>query len=160
MADFHAQRTAHEYRHQVHAPPERIFPLLCPVLEYEWLESWRCEMIYSRSGVAELGCIFTTDFPGEGHAVWTVSRYEPNRRIEFVVNSETQVTHLAIELEASEHGTGLYWKRTFTGLNEQGNAFVQRLSGGFFDTRMQYIVRALGHYLQTGEMLHGAAPQP
>ncbi len=42
------------------APPERVFPLLCPTRETEWLEYWRCELIHSRSGFAEEGCIQNT----------------------------------------------------------------------------------------------------
>ena len=38
--------------------PEKVFPLLCPVREYEWVEPWRCDLVYTDSGVAELDCIF------------------------------------------------------------------------------------------------------
>ena len=41
----------------VDAPPEVVFPLLCPVREYEWLEDWTCEMVFSESGVAEEDCV-------------------------------------------------------------------------------------------------------
>ena len=43
--------------------PDDIFPLLCPVREYEWLETWQCEMIYTKSGFTELDCIFKTSLP-------------------------------------------------------------------------------------------------
>ena len=39
--------------------PEQVFPLLCPTREYDWIETWQCELIYSDSGFAEPGCIFT-----------------------------------------------------------------------------------------------------
>jgi hypothetical protein len=28
---------------------EMIFPLLCPQREYDWIESWKCNIIYSKS---------------------------------------------------------------------------------------------------------------
>jgi hypothetical protein len=60
------------------APPDRIFPLLCPVREYDWIPTWSCDMIYSESGVAENDCVFATAFPEEGpRESWVVVRYEP-----------------------------------------------------------------------------------
>ncbi|MGI9537489.1 MAG: hypothetical protein ACR2PB_10480, partial [Desulfocapsaceae bacterium] len=59
------------YQTQLNSTPEKVFPLLCPVREYEWIPQWQCEMIYSRSGVAELGCVFSTDFKDSfGREVW------------------------------------------------------------------------------------------
>lgn len=158
MSEFHAQRTVHQYRHRIDAAPERIFPLLCPVRDYDWIASWRCEIVYSQSGVAELGCIFTTDFSGEGRSVWTVSRYEPNRRIEFVVIAATHVKQLAVELEEAVRETELHWRHTLTGRSEQGNILVKQLGGEPLDAQSQYLDRALKHYLRTGEMLREAAP--
>jgi hypothetical protein len=47
----------------LNAPPEEVFPLLCPVREHEWLEGWQCEMIHTASGIAEKDCIFSTTAP-------------------------------------------------------------------------------------------------
>jgi hypothetical protein len=66
----------------VAAAPERVFPLLCPVREYDWIEEWTCKVLHSESGVAELDCVFRTLFDGEP-MTWVVSRYEPPIRIEF-----------------------------------------------------------------------------
>lgn len=54
-------------------PPEDVFPLLCPVLEYLWIPDWSCTMVHSHSGVAELGCAFLRE-QGE---TWLTTRYEP-----------------------------------------------------------------------------------
>lgn len=48
----------------VQASPAEIFPLLCPVREYDWLESWRCEMVHTESVAAEEDCILRTELPG------------------------------------------------------------------------------------------------
>ena len=42
------------------AAPARVFPLLCPVREAEWLPGWHAEVLHSASGLAELGCVFRT----------------------------------------------------------------------------------------------------
>ena len=38
------------WEHQVAAPPEKIFPLLCPVREKEWIPGWHAETVYLASG--------------------------------------------------------------------------------------------------------------
>jgi len=63
MNSFKARRVAHEYTQTNPASPEKVFPLLCPVREADWIPGWRYTLIYSDSGVAELGCIFTTQDP-------------------------------------------------------------------------------------------------
>ena len=50
----------------VKAKPEEIFPLLCPVREYDWIPEWDCTMVYSESGIAERGCVFQTDRESDG----------------------------------------------------------------------------------------------
>ena len=55
------ERTDH---FDVPATPDRVFPLLCPVREYEWIPGWECDVLHSVSGVAEEDCVFRTRFPG------------------------------------------------------------------------------------------------
>ena len=44
---FTARRIIHTYRQTIDATPEKVFPLLCPVREAEWLDGWQYAMIYS-----------------------------------------------------------------------------------------------------------------
>jgi hypothetical protein len=41
-ANFRGKRLILEYAGLVSAAPEAVFPLLCPVREYEWLDGWNC----------------------------------------------------------------------------------------------------------------------
>jgi Polyketide cyclase / dehydrase and lipid transport len=159
MTETHATfKPTHEtrsYTHSVEATPDAVFPLLCPVREYEWIPVWDCRMVHSDSGVAELGCIFTTSLPHTGEAIWTVSRYESPRRIEFViVGGQSQVERLAVSVEpAGADRSTLSWTRTYTGLDERGNAFIEQLTAGPLDQRMEALMRLLEHFCRTGEML-------
>jgi len=137
------------------ARPERVFPLLCPVREREWIETWDARLVYSDSGVAELGCVFTTDDPHGRLSVWTVSRYEPERgAIEFVIVSPRLfVSTLAIALDADGEGTRAVWRRAFTALSGPGERVIDRLAGPAYEAGMQLLERQLRHYLDTGEML-------
>jgi hypothetical protein len=124
MSGFRAKRHATDWASEIEAAPEQVFPLLCPVRELEWLEGWSAEIVYSDSGVAEENCIFKTNFRG-ATAIWTVSRYEPPKRIEFViVTPDVEVGRLSISLEPTAKGTRLRWQRIFTGLSEKRNETI------------------------------------
>jgi hypothetical protein len=141
---FRGKRARTEYAHELTAPPEDVFPLLCPVREYDWLEGWTCEMIYSESGVAEENCVFRTDRAPHGLSTWYVTRYEPLREIEFVVVATDMATRLSIRLERTPAGTKLHWTRLFTGLTDAGNAHV----GLWTVEKDRAICERLAHFLQ------------
>jgi len=150
--------TKHETREKtmhLSATPERVFPLLCPVRERDWIETWEATVVHSDSGVAEKGCIFTTDDPHRHESVWTVSRYEPSQGvIEFViVTPKLMVTTLAVSLHPDGDRTWAQWRHTFTALTRHGEPLLDRLAGPDYDRRMELLERQLEHYLLSGEML-------
>ena len=138
----------------VPARPERVFPLLCPALEYRWLVNWRCEMLHSVSGVAEEDCVFRTTLPDGGQQVWVVSRYEPPTRIEFTCFvADRDVLRLKIGLTAEDASTQLDWTHHWLSLGPAGDASIKSWSGSDHEKMMDFLRRALTHYLTTGEML-------
>jgi hypothetical protein len=149
------KRVAYSYVMTVNASAEAIFPLLCPVREAEWIEVWEADIIYSESGVAEMGCVFTTDLPQRGPETWLVSRYEPDRTIELCrTESRTRVCHLSIVLEPGAGDvTRTVWTYTHTGLDEAGNQWVGDYTEERFRGEMLGIEVRLDHFLRTGEML-------
>lgn len=151
---FKATRLRVEKHMKLPAPPETVFPLLCPIREYEWIESWACDLLYSASGVAEQDCVFRTNFPVRGgQEIWTVCRYEPPHHIEFVRTSELCVTRLALSLARSgDNGTSLLWKTVLTGLSEEGNTFAAHYAEKL-DEETATLERFLTHFLRTGEMM-------
>jgi len=139
----------------VAAPAGEIFPLLCPVREYDWIEHWRCQVIFANSGAAENNCIFTTDRTGEGRRTWVVSRYEPPKAIEFVIFQQNSAV-IRLDLYLSETGDGATRVRvthTITALNPEGVAAMVNLDPEGIRTRWQGLERALNHYLKTGACL-------
>lgn len=155
METFTAGRVVWEYARELDAPRERVFPLLCPVREYEWIEPWRCEMVYAASGVAEAGCVFRTDFPGDcGPEVWVVSRYEPPCRIGFVRMSGHCVVKMEIALEELPGGrTRTRWRHEHTGLDAAGNAWLAGRGAAAYERDMGVLLDMLAHFLDTGRML-------
>ena len=132
------------------APPEEVFPLLCPVRELEWIEGWSCTMAYSDSGVAEEDCVFTTDL--EDHAVWVVTAYQPPSRIEFCIVSDTDVVaRLKIRLEATpEGGSRIVWRRIYTAIGESGADRIRALDPEEVRSKMEGLAARLEHFLVHG----------
>jgi hypothetical protein len=110
-----AERIVRHARFPVAARAAELFPLLCPVLEYDWIPDWSCEMIYSKSGVAERDCAFTTRIMPFSRELWTCIVYEPPRRIEYLFTHGSKIA-VRLELELSEEGgrTMLDWTMRFT----------------------------------------------
>ncbi len=73
MTNFTPKKIKSQFVQQFQAPPDKVFPLLCPVREYEWIEPWQCEILHSDSGIAEKNCVFRTHAPGESDDVWVIS---------------------------------------------------------------------------------------
>lgn len=155
MNDQSPIRIVKTYAHTFDAPAEKVFPQLCPVLEYDWIDGWECEMIYSDSGVAELGCIFTSEFMSEGTSIWVISRYEPSRTIEFTV-FEAGMRMMKMDVAMSDNGgqtTKVKWTHTFTALNEAGRRSMSGVTDQIYQNRMGGLAVMLEHYLKTGEKL-------
>ena len=157
MTATNAPRKSFSYQMTVGKPPEEVFPLLCPVREYDWIELWDCKMIHSESGVAEYNAVFTTNFETEGLGIWTVSHYEPGKAIQFVVTHPgSHVKKLDISLEPAEEGCQLTWRHAYTAISSDGEAFVNLLDDSRYKTEMKYLESCLTHYCDTGKMLkHG-----
>ncbi len=154
MSPTNALRKVVSHEATIRAPVEQVFPLLCPVREREWIHGWRCDLVHSGSGYAEKGAIFTTDFRPEGWSIWTVSRYERDKAIEFVVVfPESHVMTIEIAAAPAAPGqTRLVWTCSFTSLTGP-NAFVASVDQESFDRHQALFDRALEHYCATGEML-------
>lgn len=155
MSKFTAERKVFTNTGQIRAAATRVFPLLCPTREYQWIETWECDLIYSTSGFAEKNCIFTTNFDGLTQ-FWSASRFCPEKGIiEFTIFIE----NLAIMLlqvsvvDTDDCRSEITWTRTFTGLNKKGNLFLKTLQDDDFQLRSNRLNKQLDHFLFCGEML-------
>ncbi|MCJ8500289.1 hypothetical protein [Desulfatitalea alkaliphila] len=134
---------------------DEIFPLLCPVREYEWIQPWQCEMVYTDSGRAELDCVFKTNFPDDGpEDTWVVSRYEPPKLLEFVrINAIRSIRYCINVIQQDDGSTQATWKQVITALNTDGDTFVNHLTDDAYDGEMTILQKMINHFLKTGEML-------
>jgi hypothetical protein len=148
------KRAAHSYVQQLVAPPERVFPLLCPVREADWIVGWAPRLVVSASGVAEPDCVFVT--PAEGtEAIWVVTRHEPAAGFVEMLKITPGVTacRLTIQLRAAPGGCSAEVTYRHTSLGPAGDAFVDGFTADFYRQFMHDWEARLNHYLQHGEVL-------
>ena len=154
MEEFKAKRIFVSHKQLLKSTPEKVFPLLCPVKEYDWIETWKCELIYSNSGFAEKDCIFATGVPGNEKRTWVVDEYEKNEYIQFIVFTNMYVIRYKISLTGRDDGTTeAVWEQTITALNSEGNNYTQNFSISEFKAMIERLERMINYYLETGEML-------
>ncbi len=155
-SSFTAQRITRTYGQTINATPERVFPLLCPVREAEWLDGWQYTMIYSKSGVIEEGAVFSTPHPGEEDTVWIVTRHDPRKReVEFTrFTPASRICVLQIAVRAKDEDKSLVdISYTYTATAPAGNAFIQSLTEEAFVGAMKFWEKSVNYYLETGKKL-------
>ncbi|MCG8510467.1 MAG: hypothetical protein MI741_14675 [Rhodospirillales bacterium] len=137
-----------------HAPPNLVFKQFCPTREMDWIDGWKADLIWTKTGYAEADCIFTTP-PDNiiGPGLWIFTTLVPNEEFELVrIIDNDVVIHFRIDLTDNEDGTctGL-WTLKFTALNEAGNTFVDSLpdKDPVFDT----VIAGLEHFVTTGTLM-------
>ena len=150
-------RTRRTLHFHFDAPMSAVFPLLCPVREYDWIDDWQCTLVHTQSGIAEYGCIFQTESPGAPVDTWVVSHYEPPRRIEFVITNALYVTHMVLALaERADGDCDLDWTFTMTGLGAVSSAQLEQIAD-LRQSVLRTLESALAYYLRTGGLLRREA---
>ncbi len=159
MNPIDSGRIVRRYTQRIDAPPEDVFPLLCPVREGEWLDGWidEVEMIHSTTGLAEDDCVFRTRVPGRPETVWMITRHDPAARVvDFVrVTAGLVATRLSIGVEGGADGSSsVLITYTFTPLGPAGRAFVaENHSEDAFRSDMAWWEDSMNHWLRRGETL-------
>lgn len=159
MSPFNFRRATKTCTQKYVASPSEVFPLLCPVREYEWIHGWKCEVIYSESGFVEEGCIFKTSFPGQEGAIWVTTKHDAaNKEVQFIrVVPEVLVVEMRIALEDShDGGTSACFTYIFTALSEKGNTYIENNAEMEFNHSMVLLEKSMNHFLATGQMLKGS----
>jgi hypothetical protein len=142
-------RVRRSYIQKLRAKPADVFPLLCPVREREWADGWDPLAVYSKSGLAESDCIFTT---GEENpeSIWVITEFDPVRhRLEIMkVTPGMTVCRITINLAEDESGnTDAEVVYMYTAISREGEEFVKEYSQEFFNGFMQFSESALNSFL-------------
>lgn len=141
-------RASHNYVQQLVAPPDEVFPLLCPVREADWIEGWNPLLVITDSGVAEQDCVFITPAEPE-EAIWYIVRHEPEAHYVEMIKISPGVTacRLTIQLAISEHGSTASVTYTHTSLGPAGDVFVKDFTAEYYADFMKNWESRLNSYL-------------
>ncbi len=136
-------------------PPAKVFPLLCPVREADWIEGWDPPVVITQSGFAEPDCVFLTD-ADPGHAIWYITRHEPGAGIVEMIKITPAVTacKLTIQLRPVAAGSEATVTYSHTSLGPVGDAFVASFTEEHYRQFMREWEARINHYL-----VHGTAQQ-
>ncbi|MGD2099656.1 MAG: hypothetical protein PVG35_18920 [Desulfobacterales bacterium] len=154
-SNFKAKRVTRQYVQTINAEPSVVHALICPVKEAEWLEGWDYDLIYSQSGVAEYGCVFTSRNANE-ETIWTITKRDDAAfETEFArVNPGSRVALVAVRIADGGNQTSrAHISYTITALTAAGNAFVDNFTPENFVKDMQFWEATMNHYLKTGKAL-------
>ena len=145
-------RVKRTYLQTLIAPPEIVFPLLCPVREVEWANGWNPRLVVTGSGFVEPGCVFIVpDKPQE--STWVVTQWDPQAYfVEFIkVIPEFTVGKIEIQLRKGDSAQTLAEVTySFTALSRQGAEFVEQFTSERYEEFMKEWESELNHFLQTG----------
>ena len=157
-----AERIDREKIFELKAAAAQIFPLLCPVREYDWIPDWSCTMIYSDSGFAEKDAVFHTRELFGRRTVWSCIANEPPRLIEYLfVLGTSGVVRLSIRLEEIPGGsTRVTWAMRFTVARLMSRFATKVTSREGFDEMVSGRQRELEEYIaKKNEPTPEQAPQ-
>jgi len=136
------------------APPGAVFKQLCPTREMDWIHGWSADLIWTRTGYAEPGCVFTTPENNVlGPGLWIITQLHPEKHFEAVrVIEGYLIQHFQVDL--TDHGNGTCtgtWTLTFTALTTAGNAIVESIPDEVPVFRK--VLKGLEHFVTTGELM-------
>ena len=148
-------RAMHSYVQHLVAGPERVFPLLCPVREADWIEGWAPLQVISAGGRAEHDCVFVTAAE-PADAIWYITRHEAGAGFVEMLKITPGVTacRLSIQLLATTRGCDATVTYLHTSLGTPaGDAFIAAFTADYYGQFMRDWEDRLNHYLATGEAL-------
>jgi hypothetical protein len=154
--EFIAKRITRNYCQTINSTPDKIFPLICPVREAEWLEDWDCKMVYSKTGYAEEGAVFTTPYDGEDDTIWIITIRDPIKyKVEFVrVTPSSRVSILNVNIREKDiKSSYVDITYTYTSITCEGNKFIDEYTEEVFLKMVKHWENSVNYFLETGKKL-------
>ena len=162
QSDFKAKRVSRDYVQTIQARPSVVHSLICPVKEAEWLDGWDYQLIFSHSGFAEKGCVFTSRGVGEKDTIWLITKRDDDaHETAFArITPESRVAEVTVRIEdAGQQASRVHINYTITAITEEGNRFIENFSEENFVKDMKFWEATMNHYLATGKALPRSDPQ-
>lgn len=127
MEKFQSIQVNRKFSLRFNSFSEKVFPLLCPVREKEWIPGWDFEWIFSKTGLIGECCLFKTKEYGED-TFWFVVEYDQIKfRIVFVQFVPDLLTaRFTVHLVEQGGKTIAQVEYVFTSLSEKGKEYIEK----------------------------------
>ncbi len=148
-------RVTRSYTQELQARPEKVFPLLCPVREAEWVNGWHPRLVVTNSGLAEPDCVWITA-AGPQEAIWMITHHDPVANHLEIIKLIPGIVlgKIVIQLTEAPDGSTAEISYSFTSLGPDGDRVVSEFTQKHFDEFMLTWETELNHFITTGEMLN------
>lgn len=150
-------KVAREHSFTVALPAAAAFVLFTPLGEKNWAEGWN--PVFPAAGDLPLrdGTVFTVEAPhphgrGSIQSVWSVSRHEPPRLIEYRnVILDLRATRIQVECAAAGAKTTRVTVRyEYTGLSAEGDAIIAEITAERFAAMIGQWRDSIAAYIRRG----------
>jgi hypothetical protein len=162
QTDFKAKRVTRNYVQTIQAQPSVVHSLICPVKEAEWLDGWDYQLIFSQSGFAEKGCVFTSRSAGEKDTIWLITKRDDaaHETVFARITPESRVAEVTVRIEdGGEQTSRVHISYTITAITGEGNRFIENFTEENFVNDMRFWQATMNHYLATGKALPQTDPE-
>ncbi|MGH8130860.1 MAG: hypothetical protein ACRES3_08415 [Steroidobacteraceae bacterium] len=151
-------RVTHTYKQHLNAPAARVFRLLCPVHEADWIDGWNPILVLTESGVAEQDCVFVTDAKVQD-SIWYITRHDPERGFVEMIKITPSVTacKLTIRVRPAKPGSEAEITYSHTSLGPEGDVYLASFTAEYYVQFMREWESRMNHYLKHGKALRSSA---
>ena len=151
-------RVAHTYKQRLTGSPSKVFPLLCPVREADWIDGWNPILVLSQSGHAEQDCVFLTDAKVHD-SIWYITRHDPARFFIEMIKITPSVTacKLTIRVRPAKPGCEAEVTYSHTSLGPEGDVYIAGFTAEYYVQFMREWESRLNHYLKHGTALRNGS---
>lgn len=147
----------------IQASAEEIFPLICPVKEYDWIPNWKCKLIFCPNGKNEKDVVFKEKISAPfiinaffAETTWTTILHDSsNYKVHFKWENKISTSIYKIELHSTDsEQTICKASLNYNILDDKkvGNARMK------LESKIEFLIEGLlgmlKHYCETGEQMN------
>lgn len=149
-----------ELKKEINGKPEAVFPMLCPVLEEKWIPGWEYNLLHSKSGVNETGCIFRETISGTHYfeepvpATWTTIHHDTaGREVEFIIHyGDRAIARSSVTVSATDEGfSAVHWRKLLMLIDPVTQRFSNKELEQKVMESLTFIAESLAGYFESGD---------
>lgn len=152
----------------IKAPVEKVFPLVCPVKEYDWIPGWKCNLLYCPNGGIEEDVAFKEKMSSPfllnkigGETTWTTLLYDKIKfRVHFSWDNKISSSIYKMDMEPIDASRTRLTLSLNTKIIDDRGLWLLDPAG---KDKTGFLIEGLGamlkHYCETGEQLNSKGSQ-